>query len=100
MRKLLGCAWKLDGLLRCCIIFCVGVFLGEETATNLPFVACCYIFCHQLLQKDQVPVGRAYQTEGGFCKEMIATLVSKEIWTNKMYLHWGWIKNLEVVLTA
>ena len=96
----LGCVRKLDGLLKCGVIVCMGVFLGEGMATSLPLVVCCYIFCHQLLQKDQVPVRRAYQTEDRFCEEMIATLVSEEIWTDKMYLHWGWIKNLEVALTV
>ena len=98
--SLLGRARKLDGLLRCGIVVCMGAFLGEGMATSSPLVACCYIFRCQLLQKDRVPVGRAYQTESGFCEEMIATLVSEEIWTDKMYLRWGWIKNLEVVLIA
>ena len=41
-----------------------------------------------------------YQAEGELCNEMIATLVSGEIWINEMYLCWGWIKNLEVICTA
>lgn len=41
-----------------------------------------------------------YQAEGGLCDEMIATLVSREIWINEMYLLQGWIKNLEVICTA